>query len=237
LLSDFETPRAKLLTIILAGQPELAGKLASPSLSQLRQRISIVNRLEPLPVWEVKDYIEHRLKVAGYEGQPIFTAEALERIAHFTDGIPRNVNNFCFNALSLACALRHKTVDLSVVEEVISDLDITKHLADINTAPVQAPTVVPDKPQVEKLTVISDRPKPEAPVVPVPDKKPVTSVSAPPAAVRPTRHENFSPAEAQAYMEELARRLKGLTRPETEAARSRGSGEDWSIGANQGEHE
>ncbi len=126
LLSDFETPRAKLLQIILAGQPELADKLASPSLSQLRQRISILNRIEPLPSWEIKSYVEHRLKVAGYEGPPLFTQEALEEIARLTEGIPRSVNNFCFNALSLACALRNKTVDLEIVREVTSDLDISK---------------------------------------------------------------------------------------------------------------
>jgi len=139
LLSDFETPRAKLLTIILAGQPELATKLASPGLAQLRQRVSIVNRLEPLPSWEIKSYIEHRLQVAGYEGESLFTAEALSEIARFTEGIPRSVNNFCFNALSLACALRKRTVDLAIVQEVISDLDITKHLSEPQTEDAAAP--------------------------------------------------------------------------------------------------
>src|SRR5438445_10711774 len=65
LLSDFETPRAKLLQIILSGQPELATKLASAGLAQLRQRSSIVNQLEPLASWETKKYIEHGLQVAG----------------------------------------------------------------------------------------------------------------------------------------------------------------------------
>jgi general secretion pathway protein A len=128
LLSDFETPRAKLLQIILSGQPELATKLASAGLAQLRQRISIVNQLEPLPSWEIKNYIEHRLQIAGYEGERLFTPEALAQIAEFTEGTPRNVNNFCFNALSLACALRQKTVDSAVVQEVISDLDISKYV-------------------------------------------------------------------------------------------------------------
>lgn len=126
LLSDFETPRAKLMHIILSGQPELADKLASPRLSQLRQRISILHGLEALPSWEVKNYIEHRLKIAGYEGDPVFTPEAYDEIAAFTEGIPRNVNNFCFNALSLAYALQKKVVDSEVVKEVMSDLDISK---------------------------------------------------------------------------------------------------------------
>src|SRR5262249_40767777 len=120
LLSDFETPKAKLLQIILAGQPDLADKLASQGLAQLRQRVSIVHGLEPLPSWEIKNYVEHRLRIAGYEGDPLFAPEALATIAQFTEGIPRNVNNFCFNALSLACALRQKLVDSAVVQEVIS---------------------------------------------------------------------------------------------------------------------
>jgi len=138
LLSDFETPRAKLLQIILSGQPELATKLASAGLAQLRQRISIVNQLEPLPSWEIKKYIEHRLQIAGYEGDPLFTPEALGEIAEFTEGNPRNVNNFCFNALSLACALRQKLVDSAVVKEVISDLDINKY---VPTSPSLAPDI------------------------------------------------------------------------------------------------
>src|SRR5207244_1526751 len=67
-----------------------------------------------------------RLRIAGYKGNPIFTNEAYQSMAGYTEGIPRNVNNFCFNSLSLACALRKKTVDSDVVKEVMSDLDLQK---------------------------------------------------------------------------------------------------------------
>jgi general secretion pathway protein A len=126
LLSNFETSQAKLMHIILAGQPALAQKLASPRLAQLRQRVSIVQGLAPLSHGEVKNYVEHRLRIAGYRGAAIFTDEAYEAIAVATEGIPRNVNNFCFNALSLACALRKRTVDSDVVNEVMADLDIQR---------------------------------------------------------------------------------------------------------------
>jgi len=130
LLSDFETPRAKLMHIVLAGQPELADKLASPGLAQLRQRVSIVHGLEPLSPGEIKNYIEHRLRIAGYAGEPLFTPEVYDDIARFTEGIPRNINNFCFNALSLTCALQKKVVDSDAVREVIGDLDISKLTSD-----------------------------------------------------------------------------------------------------------
>jgi general secretion pathway protein A len=131
LLSDFETPKAKLLQIILAGQPELADKLASRKLSQLRQRISLLSGLSPLSVAESSKYIEHRLRIAGYSGASLFAPPAMQAIAQFTEGIPRNINNFCFNALSLGCALRERAISVSVVEEVISDLDIRKHVTEI----------------------------------------------------------------------------------------------------------
>ena len=129
LLSDFETPRAKLLQIILAGQPELADKLASRHLSQLRQRVSLVSGLKQFSAEETRKYVRHRLHVAGYQGNELFTEQALVSITNFTEGIPRNINNFCFNALSLAFAMRQQTVDAAIVQEVISDLDITPHLS------------------------------------------------------------------------------------------------------------
>ncbi|HET6178200.1 MAG TPA: AAA family ATPase [Candidatus Sulfotelmatobacter sp.] len=127
LLSDFETPRAKLLQIILAGQPELAEKLAHPGLSQLRQRITSFNGLKPFPTEQTARFIEHRLRVAGYEGEALFDAQAVGLIAELSEGIPRNINNLCFHSLSLAFAMQQKTVDVGVVQEVADDLDI-RHL-------------------------------------------------------------------------------------------------------------
>jgi|SRR5271165_1919655 len=123
LLSDFETPQAKLVQIVLSGQPELADKLARPALRQLRQRISLLSTLAPLSPLEVERYINHRLRTAG-RVDPLFTASAVNMIAELSEGIPRNINNICFNALSLACSLRHKTVEVDVVRQVAADFDL-----------------------------------------------------------------------------------------------------------------
>ncbi|HKU23066.1 MAG TPA: TonB family protein [Terriglobales bacterium] len=123
LLSDFETPRAKLLHIILTGQPELADRLASPALLQLRQRISHLVRLEPLTAAEVNRYIDHRLQVAGYSGPPLFTAPARALLVERSEGIPRNINNLCFNALSLGFAMSRRTIGPDILAEVSADLD------------------------------------------------------------------------------------------------------------------
>ena len=124
LLSDFEAPPRKLLQIVLSGQPELGDRLSKPELLQLRQRISIVSRLHPLPPAETPAYIDHRLRVAGYAGPPLFESEAIAQIATHSAGIPRNINNICFNALTLAYAKRQKHVDIATVREVVDDLNI-----------------------------------------------------------------------------------------------------------------
>lgn len=124
LLSDFETPKTKLIQIVLVGQTQLAEKLSSPSLAQLRQRISMLCRLEPLTRAEVLEYIEHRLRVAGYAGTPLFTAEALERIFVWSEGIPRNVNNVCFNTLLAGCVAGRRQIDSAIVDRVLTELDM-----------------------------------------------------------------------------------------------------------------
>jgi general secretion pathway protein A len=124
LLSNFETPWTKLMQIVLAGQPQLADRLASPSMAQLRQRVSMVIRIEPFTPQEVNAYIDHRLWIAGCEQPGIFTVGARKLIADHSEGIPRNINNLCFNAMSLACALQRKTIDRDIVRDVIADLDL-----------------------------------------------------------------------------------------------------------------
>jgi general secretion pathway protein A len=99
LLSDFETTHTKLIQIILSGQPTLVETLMRPRLSQLRQRIAILTTLEPLSAADTAQYIDHRLKTAGSSGKPIFTPEALTLIWEQSKGIPRIINNLCFNAL------------------------------------------------------------------------------------------------------------------------------------------
>src|SRR5271169_3463401 len=124
LLSNFETPWTKLMQIVLAGQPQLADRLASPTMAQLRQRISMVIRIEPLTHQEVNAYIDHRLWIAGCEKPAFLTVGARKLIADHSEGIPRNINNLCFNAMSLGCALKRKTIDRDIINDVIADLDL-----------------------------------------------------------------------------------------------------------------
>src|SRR5712671_432169 len=180
LLSDFETPRAKLLQIVLAGQPELADKLASRNMAQLRQRVSLVSGLKPFAISDTGNYIQHRLRVAGYQGGNLFTPAALASAAEFTEGIPRNINNFCFSAMSLACALRKTTIDAAIVQEVISDLDISQHMSQPWEAGRSAAMAVAADATLGRRT-----PK------------------------QVGGDESLTPEQARAYLEQMARSLKG----------------------------
>lgn len=149
MLSNFETSRDKLMQIILSGQPQLADKLASPSLEQLRQRVSIIAQLKPFSVEDTKLCVQHRLRVAGYKVEtPLFTDSALALIATLSEGIPRNINNLCFNALSLGCALRRRTIDTDIVVEVLGDLD----LSSLRTSSPVAPTTGAVPPPLSALS-------------------------------------------------------------------------------------
>ena len=123
LLSNFETPWMKLMQIVLAGQPQLAERLAKPSMAQLRQRVSFSIQIEPFTREEVDDYIDHRLRVAGYNDTSLFSVGARILLAERSEGIPRNINNMCFCAMSLGWATKTKTIDREMVRDVLADMD------------------------------------------------------------------------------------------------------------------
>ena len=138
LLTNFETSRAKLIQIVLCGQPRLFEKLNQPSLEQLRQRISTFCWLEPLSAEQTAAYIDHRLRRVGYVGPPLFTEDALRVLTQASRGIPRTINNLCFNALSLCCALSRKQVDLAIVDEAIADQRLSPPTSEVAQVSVTA---------------------------------------------------------------------------------------------------
>jgi general secretion pathway protein A len=128
LLSNFETSKDKLLQILLVGQPELAVRLNSPELRQLKQRVMLRHHLRALSLQECCEYVSNRLKVAGGGDRTIFTPNALESIHSYSGGIPRIVNVLCDNALLTGYALGRKDVDTGIIREVAEDLSITTSL-------------------------------------------------------------------------------------------------------------
>jgi TonB family protein len=141
MLSNFETPSEKLLQIILAGQPQMVQRLATPELAQLYQRIPIRTTLIPFDLEDTRNYIEHRLRIAGYQGPPLFRPAAVQSIFERSGGVPREINTLCFNALLLATAAGKKQIDLEILHEVAADLKFNPMPFNPETPPAGIPDV------------------------------------------------------------------------------------------------
>ena len=125
LLANFETNSAKLIQIVLTGQPELRDVLNDPRLRQLKQRVSLRCKIEELPnIEETENYIRHRLATAGAERTDIFPPESIDFIYRCTEGIPRQINNLCDNALLAGFSAESKTIYRDIVEEVADVFDM-----------------------------------------------------------------------------------------------------------------
>jgi hypothetical protein len=154
------------------------------------------------------------LRVAGYCGEPLFAAPALKAIAQFSDGIPRNINNCCFNALSLGFAMGQKVVELSMVEEVIHDLDISQDVSENGAAAGERE--VPSS----ELKVNTDL---EEEMVTAASKVAGDGRVAPVSPTNGNRPDALTPAEAIAYMQQLSLQLKDWKRGSRLASEGAGS--------------
>ncbi|MCE5336680.1 MAG: AAA family ATPase [Desulfobacteraceae bacterium] len=152
LLSNLETPREKLLQIVLLGQPELRDKLNLPSLRQFKQRIAINFELTPLLPEETPQYIAHRLRIAGYGlGLRLFSERAVYLITAYSRGIPRLVNALCDNALLIGCVLKQREIDEKIIREAAADLMLeTTRMAVPQPAPAIPAAVAPPAPQPQQ---------------------------------------------------------------------------------------
>lgn len=125
LLSNFESNTAKQLQIVLTGQPELRDVLNNPDLRQLKQRVALRCVIKPLPnVEETDRYITSRLLVGGAARTDMFSPEAVDYIYRCTEGIPRNINNLCDNALLAGYAAGEPTIGRTIIEEVAESFDM-----------------------------------------------------------------------------------------------------------------
>lgn len=126
MLSNLETEREKLIQIILLGQPELEDKLESKELEQLKQRITIYYHIFPLDGDETEEYIRHRLKIAGHNGDGLmFDNSALKQIHNYSGGVPRLINSICDRALLTGYINEKWGINKHKVKEIAGELRIT----------------------------------------------------------------------------------------------------------------
>ena len=124
LLSNLETGTEKLLQMVLFGQPELDAHLALANMRQLRERITHAFTLAPLPPREIRDYVNFRLRAAGYHGPDLFPPEALRIIAEASEGLTRRINIFADKTLLAAFAAGTHTVTADHARAAVNDTQI-----------------------------------------------------------------------------------------------------------------
>jgi general secretion pathway protein A len=125
LLLNFESDNAKHLQIVLTGQPELREKLNQQNLRQLKQRVALRCNMHPYPnVEEVDRYITERLVIAGSDQPHVFTPGAVDFIFQCSEGIPRNINNLCDNAMLAAYSAGEQVIGRKIIEDVAENLDL-----------------------------------------------------------------------------------------------------------------
>jgi MSHA biogenesis protein MshM len=121
LLTNLETEKRKLLQVVLFGQPELNERLRHRSIRQLRQRISFQYELRGLRREELERYLRHRLAVALYPGETLFTRGAVSKLYRVTNGTPRLVNIVAHKALLLAYGDGRQQVSAKHVRNAAAD--------------------------------------------------------------------------------------------------------------------
>ncbi len=126
LLSNLETDKAKLLQIVLVGQPELNATLSRPGLAQLRQRLAVTAHIGPLSREETEEYVCHRLKVAGNAEAVSLEEGVFDRFFAFSGGVPRLINILGDFMLLSAFAESRKEIDIPLIDEIISDFTMDR---------------------------------------------------------------------------------------------------------------
>jgi general secretion pathway protein A len=124
LLTNLETATEKLLQIVLSGQPELERKLQRPELRQLRQRITLRCKTHVLTSEETVGYVTERLRIAGSNGDIVFTPEAVRMIHTYSRGIPRVINLLCEHGLISGFVDQQKPVDVKAIDEVAQEFEL-----------------------------------------------------------------------------------------------------------------
>ncbi len=146
ILSNLETPRQKLLQIVLVGQLELKRKLEGPALRQLNQRISVRYQIKPMTVEETKRYVEHRLFVAGSNSAVTFGDDAYGAVYDYSRGVPRLINVICERSVLGAYVDQTRRVDRDLVERcrrsLESNLDEEAEIVRSISGPEEPPAVV-----------------------------------------------------------------------------------------------
>jgi general secretion pathway protein A len=160
LLANTETATEKLLSLVLAGQPELRDRLNENELRQLKQRVTLRCEIAAFTLQETAAYIASRIRTAGGDAAKLFTREAVMLIYERTGGIPRTISVMCDNALLTGFGMGKQPVDYEMVLEVARDFDLHQIAASFQPVPVETAA-----PPVESTETAVEEPAASFPVV------------------------------------------------------------------------
>jgi len=156
LLSNLEATNAKLLQIVLVGQPELKKTIARYELRQLRQRISVHAQIDPLTLSETEDYVYHRLEKAGNRSALLWGEGTFDVLFKYSQGLPRLINVFCDFLLLAACVEGTTELSLDFVQDVISDVAWDKYVVECEEDPATI-KALPKQSLVERLSAYEQK--------------------------------------------------------------------------------
>ncbi len=189
LLSNLEWAGRKLMQVFLVGQHELEAKLASSELRQLRQRITVHYRLNPLGPEDTERYIHHRITVAGGHGLTIFPSDACREVHGITHGIPREINTVCAQALLNAFVEESPAVHPRHVMAAAQETEFQSVLGGVASSPLSpAPTAEP--------TPVRSSPAPPPPASAPSSPLPPTAAPPPAAPISSTPPSSALPPRA-----------------------------------------
>jgi general secretion pathway protein A len=211
MLSNLETEKSKLLQIVLVGQPNLRDKLSAPELEQLRQRITVSYHLEPLDAGETENYINHRLRRAALGAPLEFPREVTDIIHARSRGVPRIINVICDATLVFGYAEERRQIDVTLMDDVLSELEATGVLGADRTA-------------TDREGPAAAAPQEPAPYEPPPAPRPVAVMKPALQPMTPPRPEPPSTAGAErltARAGELEQREQAVRQRERELAEQR----------------
>ena len=228
LLENLETPTEKLMSVVLVGQPELAGRLRQPLLLPLRQRIALRSSLVPLTRSESATYIAERIRIAGGDAAQVFAPAAIAAICDACAGVPRHISVICDNALVAGFALDERPVGAEVIADVCRDFDLPSRretevpVAASGLTLALAPPVAPHQPVAAAArpapVAVAARPTPVAAPSPAPAPAlsrpaPATPASRPFEAglVAPDRRTPQRPRLTNLQLSELPPSVESLT--------------------------
>jgi type II secretory pathway predicted ATPase ExeA len=123
MLSNFTCGPQPLLQTFLLGQPEFRKMLRSPRMEQLSQRVIASCHLGPMDGTEINDYIAHRLKTVGWQGDPSFSEDAVAAIHRHSGGIPRKINILCDRLLLMGQLEEKHAFTGKEVAEMVDELN------------------------------------------------------------------------------------------------------------------